>query len=193
MGIVKGPGAHVTFSKVAAKVKGLAFGGTSFDGNIAIWGGPGTTATNDAGVTIGTGPDNPFPGPPLSYTPANQDTNPFGLNAYREISFTLASLLPSGFGSGKASPNAITLTQVDKFEIIGTLDDVSGHEAIISFGVGPSGTPVAGQTFGAFFTARGASPVPGPLPILGAGVAFGWSRTLRRRIKDAKQREATAV
>ena len=28
-----------------------------------------------------------------------------------------------------------------------------------------------------------ASPVPGPLPILGVGAAFGWSRKIRRRIK----------
>ena len=26
--------------------------------------------------------------------------------------------------------------------------------------------------------------VPGPLPVLGAGAALGWSRKLRRRIKD---------
>jgi hypothetical protein len=30
-----------------------------------------------------------------------------------------------------------------------------------------------------------ADPVPGPLPILGAGVAFGFSRKLRRRIRQA--------
>ena len=30
-----------------------------------------------------------------------------------------------------------------------------------------------------------ADPVPGPLPILGAGVAFGFSRRLRRRIRQA--------
>lgn len=35
-------------------------------------------------------------------------------------------------------------------------------------------------------TATGAS-VPGPLPLLGAGAAFGFSRTLRKRIKDADQ------
>jgi hypothetical protein len=28
--------------------------------------------------------------------------------------------------------------------------------------------------------------VPGPLPVLGAGVAFGFSRKLRRRIKGAR-------
>ena len=29
-------------------------------------------------------------------------------------------------------------------------------------------------------------PVPGPLPILGAAAAFGWSRKLRKRLKSSK-------
>lgn len=28
-------------------------------------------------------------------------------------------------------------------------------------------------------------PIPGPLPILGTATAFGWSRRLRQRIKEA--------
>jgi hypothetical protein len=32
-----------------------------------------------------------------------------------------------------------------------------------------------------------AVPVPGPLPILGAGAAFGWSRRLRRRLKRSSK------
>ena len=34
----------------------------------------------------------------------------------------------------------------------------------------------------------GPEPVPGPLPLLGAGAAFGWSRRLRRRISDGSSR-----
>ena len=34
----------------------------------------------------------------------------------------------------------------------------------------------------------GPAPVPGPLPILGAGAAFGWSRKLRRRISTSSFR-----
>lgn len=30
------------------------------------------------------------------------------------------------------------------------------------------------------------NPVPGPLPVLGVGVAFGWSRKLRRKIKHSR-------
>ena len=33
---------------------------------------------------------------------------------------------------------------------------------------------------------RDANPVPGPLPLLGAGAAFGWSRRLRRRIQPVR-------
>ena len=36
-------------------------------------------------------------------------------------------------------------------------------------------------------TAATSSSVPGPLPLLGAGAAFGFSRTLRKRIKAADQ------
>jgi hypothetical protein len=67
VGIVKAPGGHVTFSKVAAKVKGIATGGNPFDGNIGFWGGPGTTVVNTSEVTIGTGPDAAFPGAPAFY------------------------------------------------------------------------------------------------------------------------------
>lgn len=42
-------------------------------------------------------------------------------------------------------------------------------------------------TSGTFFTSTSASPspVPGPLPILGAAAAFGFSRKLRRRIRQS--------
>lgn len=34
------------------------------------------------------------------------------------------------------------------------------------------------------FTPASPAPVPGPMPLFGAGAAFGWSRRLRRRIKS---------
>jgi hypothetical protein len=34
-------------------------------------------------------------------------------------------------------------------------------------------------------------PVPGPLPLLGAGAAFGWSRRLRRRLPVSLRRHHT--
>ncbi len=36
-----------------------------------------------------------------------------------------------------------------------------------------------------------ASPVPGPLPLLGAGAAFGWTRRLRKRIGSSSSLAAT--
>jgi hypothetical protein len=49
-----------------------------------------------------------------------------------------------------------------------------GGGAIYSFEV--SAAPVPGPL----------PPAPGPLPILGVGAAFGYSRKLRKRIKNAK-------
>ncbi len=44
------------------------------------------------------------------------------------------------------------------------------------------------DTFGAFVDNVSYSQVPGPLPLMGAGVAFGLSRKLRRRITAASLR-----
>ena len=43
------------------------------------------------------------------------------------------------------------------------------------------------STSGGTFITTAASAVPGPLPLLGAGAAFGFSRTMRKRIKAADQ------
>jgi hypothetical protein len=55
-----------------------------------------------------------------------------------------------------------------------------------SFSATPSGNLVA-NSLGTIYsiTPGPASEVPGPLPILGAGAAFGFSRRLRHRIKLA--------
>ena len=37
------------------------------------------------------------------------------------------------------------------------------------------------------------SPVPGPLPVLGAGAALAWSRKLRRRISASSARPETTA
>ncbi len=42
-----------------------------------------------------------------------------------------------------------------------------------------------GASFGNYSGALTYAHVPGPLPVLGAGVAFGYSRKLRRRIKSS--------
>ena len=54
------------------------------------------------------------------------------------------------------------------------------------------GTTVFGGAYntGAIFAfdsgVRDSNPVPGPLPLMGAGAAFGWSRRLRRRIQPVR-------
>lgn len=40
-------------------------------------------------------------------------------------------------------------------------------------------------TFGQLSPANPTNPVPGPLPLMGAAAAFGWSRKLRRRISTS--------
>jgi len=57
------------------------------------------------------------------------------------------------------------------------------------------GTTIAGGTNGngsifAFDSGvRDSNPVPGPLPVIGIGAAFGWSRQLRRRVTQASPRK----
>lgn len=176
IGIVKGTGAGLSFSNVLARVTGVAGGFTFTAAPIAIWGGEGTTV-------IGTGPDNPFGSAPSGAFPtpnylASGQAGPLG--AYRQVAFDFGSAF-GGFGSGKASPTTVGLSRVDSFIIEGTLTGAtSATPTVISFAAGPGGIPAAGTTVGGFYT------VPGPLPLAGAGVAFAWSRTLRRRIKASK-------
>ncbi len=47
-------------------------------------------------------------------------------------------------------------------------------------------TTAAHQLFGQRFAAAVASPVPGPLPVLGVASAFAWSRRLRRRVRSKR-------
>ena len=53
----------------------------------------------------------------------------------------------------------------------------------------------AGDYAGCPGSCRGAvvNPVPGPLPLLGVGAAFGFSRNLRKRIKGSKLPEAMSA
>jgi uncharacterized repeat protein (TIGR03803 family) len=54
------------------------------------------------------------------------------------------------------------------------------------------GTTLSGGTnnYGTIYAfdsgVRDANPIPGPLPLMGAGAAFGWSRRLRRRIQPVR-------
>ncbi|MCX5967066.1 MAG: hypothetical protein NTV57_05370 [Cyanobacteria bacterium] len=48
-------------------------------------------------------------------------------------------------------------------------------------GVYASGNTIYTATYGGVSLAQ--LPVPGPIPVMGAGAAFGWSRRLRRRLR----------
>lgn len=181
IGIVKGTGAGLSFSNVLARVTGRAGGFEFTNAPIAIWGGEGTTV-------IGTGPDNPFGSAPTGPFPtanylASSQAGPLG--AYRQVAFDFGSAF-GGFGSGKASPTTVGLERVDSFFIEGTLTGATSQTpTVISFAAGPGGIPAPGSTVGGFYT------VPGPLPLAGAGMAFAWSRSLRRRINAAKNSKAS--
>ena len=57
-------------------------------------------------------------------------------------------------------------------------------------GVYASDSSIYAATTGGLSIAPLSSPpseVPGPLPLLGAGAAFGWSRRLRRRLSGTEQ------
>ena len=74
------------------------------------------------------------------------------------------------------NPQTVTLTQS------GTVADVVGHPTKIT--VTNTYTPNSGAIDNVENTFR--NKVPGPLPILGAGAAFGFSRKLRSRIKASR-------
>ena len=59
-------------------------------------------------------------------------------------------------------------------------------------GVYASGSNLYAATTGGLSIAQlSGEPVPGPLPLLGAGAAFGWSRRLRRRLPVSQRRHHT--
>jgi hypothetical protein len=62
-------------------------------------------------------------------------------------------------------------------EVMGSLQDLSATGSFID------GTPAASATVKYAIATAPVPPVPGPLPLLGAAAAFGWSRQLRRRIR----------
>jgi hypothetical protein len=183
IGVITSGQSQVAFSNVKAVVTGMA-GMIPFTASpIAIWGddlGPAPSGLGDP-APFGSALTSYSYTPSFSYTPSNGPVAPF--DAFREISFAFNNTGIGGFGSWKASPDAIGLTSVTSFIITGRLDSVGTGDPsatnIISFAAGPGGIPTAGSTVGGFFTTQ----VPGPLPVAGAAAAFAWSRRLRRKQK----------
>jgi hypothetical protein len=180
IGIVTPGNTQVGISSLQGVVTGVANSIQFTDAPIAIWASDlsKTNPSLGAPAPFGTAATN------FTYTPGNQAPfQVFGEDVFREVTFAFNDIGFGAFGSFKASPDQIALTKVDKFLITGTLASVADPLAanVISFGVGPAGIPMEGETFGGFFTTQ----VPGPLPLAGAGAAFAWSRKLRRKQKVA--------
>jgi hypothetical protein len=115
---------------------------------------------------------------------------------------TLQGGSSSSFGGIFAPAPLFGLASVSSFVIRGTLSggpDISGSifvglasvpatTARFSTnppGVGLPGTPLSPGSLSVLGATYQAVPIPGPLPLAGAAAAFGWSRSLRRRIKAA--------
>jgi hypothetical protein len=121
--------------------------------------GPDTTATfADLGTThtLTWNFSTPLAGPAMFL--GKYTVEPIGSETILDIDDTVYS------GSGPVSPNLVTSITGDIWDVEAGID--LGPSATLS-----SWTNTIQQT-------------PGPLPILGAGAAFGFSRKLRRRIKS---------
>lgn len=65
------------------------------------------------------------------------------------------------------------------YQIVYTLLDAEGRETLAS-------SDKIADPFYSYITYRQAESVPGPLPVLGLGAAFAYSRTLRRKLPRGK-------
>ncbi len=87
-----------------------------------------------------------------------------------------------------------TSTSLGFFDVVGTSSNTPNTAPFIGV---TSDTPIASLLFSVVAGGNGArasyainqfdfTPVPGPLPVLGAGAAFGFSRKLRGRVKATR-------
>jgi hypothetical protein len=120
---------------------------------------------------------------PSSSTPVSinnvNNGNPFGASC-TNCSFFRNN--PQGTGTIHTQYDG--LTTVLKSTALGLKP---GVEYTLSFAIADTGDDSLDSgvfVLGGSIKAPGGDAVPGPLPILGAGVAFGWSRRLRRRIES---------
>jgi hypothetical protein len=85
---------------------------------------------------------------------------------------------------------------LNKLNVLGTSPETGGGTSPVTLAVGdtfgvqlfrnggvPTGSPGVGDVVITDFEFAATYHVPGPLPILGAGAAFAWSRKLRNRLK----------
>lgn len=135
----------------------------------------------------------------IFFTPVSTTQNFSGTLNY-SVDITPAGIIAGNtFGVGQANVNGSSLggsfiTSVSSASLLSNATSTNGAGSLVNFNSGVtsatfaqafavSGANVLNQT-GFTFTQNDFTGVPGPLPILGAGAAFGFSRKLRRRIKE---------
>lgn len=176
---------NVSFSGVGVIATGDTAFGAFTDEFIGLWGSTPVTATsNEVG----------------SFTAFNPSSV---LGSFRQANFTLSPTDgTASVGGLLASAAQIGLNSPTRFDLVGTYVGGGSADTKINFGLATFGSlgkdaggndittapssPTTVSFAGAVFNGGNFSVVPGPLPLAGAGAAFAWSRTLRRRIKASK-------
>ena len=188
-------GGTISFKDVQFFVSGTTdssfqFGGaqTIADASIAVW--QSTPGSESQGFT-----NYSVASPVTTTTPA------FGTGTnYRKASFDLTPLAMAnpitGLDAGQINtlafqPSAFGISTITQLRIKGLINGSSADGAQAAFGLALFNTdPAIAITAPSAIAGRAvnadAFSVPGPLPLFGAGAAFGWSRKLRRRIGATK-------
>jgi hypothetical protein len=135
--------------------------------------------------------------------PVTTTTPAFGTGTnYRTASFDLTPLaspnVTTGLDAGQLNtlafrPNDFGIATISQLRIKGLINGSSANGAQAAFGLALFNTdPAMNMGINPPVAIAGravnvdAFSVPGPLPLFGAGAAFGWSRKLRRRIGASK-------
>jgi hypothetical protein len=177
----------LSFSDVELLVTGSIDPGSGtvpFNGAVSIW-----QQTTNPGFAPQTGQG-------ISDFSVNGPGQNFGVGtAYKSANFKLTGPNTPAFGTATAGlintiPLNLSSVGVQTFtgaKIRGKLLGYTGSNPLFSAGLGifttnNPATQAPNLVYGNAFS----TPVPGPLPIFGAGAAFGMSRKLRRRIAVSK-------
>ncbi len=185
--IQTGVSSTIGFSNVRFLVSGFIGAQQFTDQSIAVW------------QDLATVQADPTSQGYSGYSVAEPVTNSFGTD-YKTASFFLTpgsangiTGLTAGVINTKAfQPSAFGITAISSLKITGTITGGSINGGAAAFGLANfqgynNLDPFAGGApSGIFGRAILVDQVPAPLPLFGAGAAFGWSRKLRRRIGATK-------
>ena len=180
----------LTLQNVRLSVAGFVVGNPFAEQVITIWG---STATAQPTGTLAAGTEQGAAGYGVSGT-VNPNTGAFPLVGVTLTPTNIASIFGTA-GVLNTAPFKLStagVSSITKLRILGTVSGYTGPGAFAA-GIGINTSRTSPYTpsviYGNAFT-YGLPDVPGPLPIVGAGAAFGWSRKLRRRIGATKKAAA---